>query len=125
MGSSDMSCKLTVDPLTFFIFLAPNGGLGILRTWPFFFFAGNSQEYSYTPQLHIKEMIAGVEVGVATKWLAVQVGVDSAVMPAMVADFVRTNCFCRILVVFTDEESVIQQCQTLSIFFIFRLIIVV
>jgi hypothetical protein len=87
-----------------------------LRTWPFLFFAGNSQEYSYTPQLHIKEMIVGVEVGVATKWLAVQVGVDSAVMPVMVADFVRTNCFCCILVDFTDEESAIQQCQTLSIF---------
>ena len=35
MGSSDMSCKLTVDPLTFFIFLAPNGGLGILSNLSF------------------------------------------------------------------------------------------
>ena len=62
-----------------------------LRTISFCFFAGNSQEYSYAPQLHIKEMIAGVEAGVATKRLADQIGVDKAVMPAMVADFVRTN----------------------------------
>ena len=46
-------------------------------------------------------MIAGVEVGEATKWVAVQAGVDIAMTPAgvnivmtpaMARDFVHTNC---------------------------------
>ncbi|KAF9684689.1 hypothetical protein SADUNF_Sadunf04G0144700 [Salix dunnii] len=86
---------------------------------------GNSQEYRYTPQLHIKEMIAGVEAGVAAKWLADQIGVDKAVMPAMVAGFVRTNCFCCMLVDFTDEESAVHNSVKLMAFSISPFAVVV
>jgi hypothetical protein len=66
-------------------------------------------------------MIAGVEVvGEATKWVAVQTGVDIAMTPAMARDFVHTNCFCCVLVVI-DEESSSHHCP----FFVLCFIIVV
>ena len=46
MGSSDMSCKLTVDPFNlFYLFiLAPNGGLGILSNLSFMWYSRKGKQ---------------------------------------------------------------------------------
>jgi hypothetical protein len=77
-----------------------------------FFSAGNNQDCSRTPRLHIKEAegmtVVAVEVVVAAGIRAVQVREDTAMIVAKGADTARISCFIY--------QNVTHYCFTLNIY---------